>query len=317
MHKALGLIHCILLLWNPQILAFGSPVYKHHRLQTHSLSTAMSSQEGGRNAITTPVAPFPLCDIGVNLTNRAFRNHWRNVVARAQDANVRTLVLTGTSVHSSRQSLELAQTWTRESGSQDLFVTVGVHPHDAKTFDDNTLDEMRSMLSDPLAKAVGECGLDFNRNYSPKDAQIHAFRQQVSLACELNIPLFLHEREAHEDLVKVLDEFESLPPVVIHCFTGLLDEALAYLERGYMLGFTGTICKSQRGAPLREIIRQIPLERIMIETDCPFMGFVKGRKGSEPADVVGVAEQISDVLDIHVKDVCQVTTETTKAFFRI
>ena len=118
------------------------------------------------------------------------------------------------------------------------------------------------LLSNPsLAKAVGECGLDYNRNYSSRKDQMQAFRAQVALAVELKLPLFLHEREAHDDLISVLDEFQlagderqQLPPIVVHCFTGTSDEAAEYIQRGYYIGFTGTICKKERGAPLRDIL---------------------------------------------------------------
>mmetsp|Transcript_18785 Transcript_18785/g.27850 ORF Transcript_18785/g.27850 Transcript_18785/m.27850 type:complete len:188 (-) Transcript_18785:407-970(-) len=180
------------------------------------------------------------------------------------------------------------------------------------------------LLSNPsLAKAVGECGLDYNRNYSSRKDQMQAFRAQVALAVELKLPLFLHEREAHDDLISVLDEFQrdgeelKLPHIVVHCFTGTSDEAAEYIQRGYYIGFTGTICKKERGAPLRDILQSniVPLNRIMIETDAPFMGFVKGRKSSEPAHVVGVAEQVAECLGVSVEEVCRVTTENARSFF--
>uniref|UniRef100_A0A7S2V1W4 TatD related DNase n=1 Tax=Fibrocapsa japonica TaxID=94617 RepID=A0A7S2V1W4_9STRA len=291
--------------------------YSSSDRQKRNLSTFQSQIP--QQQISGNVAPSPVADIGVNLTNRAFRKHWREVVHRSVDANVKTLVLTGVSIPSSRQSLEFAHAWASETGRSNLIVTVGVHPHDAKTFSERTIDDMRQMLLDPLAKAVGECGLDYNRNYSPKHDQLLAFRSQVSLACELAIPMFIHEREAHEDLTMVLDEFDGgqLPPIVIHCFTGTLNEAQVYIECGYFLSFAGTLCKKERGAHLREIIKQIPLERIMLETDAPFMGFVKGRKRSEPADVVNVAQQISETLGIPLQDVCGITMQTTKSFFQI
>lgn len=287
----------------------------------------------------TPEHP-PLVDIGINLTHRTFKKYWRNDVRRAIDANVTTMILTGTSVQASRDSLTMARTWYEETGSKNLYATVGVHPHDAKDFVDsstsetnyelrdeeeptNTIHCLRELLNDPLAVAVGECGLDFNRNFSSREQQIHVFKEQVKLACELNLPLFVHEREAHEALVQVLDEVEAdetvgpIPPIVIHCFTGTRDEALEYIRRGYYLGFTGTICKKERGAPLREIIPELPLENLMVETDAPFMGFTKGKRHSEPADVVGVACQLSEAIGLGMIEVCQRTTETAVRFFRI
>ena len=158
---------------------------------------------------------------------------------------------------------------------------------------------MKQLLQHPLAVSAGECGLDYNRNFSPRQ-QLFAFRQQVKLAIELRKPLFVHKREAHNDLLKVFDEFDSelLPPIVVHCFTGNKEEVMEYIRRGYYIGFTGTICKKERGAPLRKLLPSIPLEKVMVETDAPFMGFQKGRRGSEPADCTEVARKVSEVMEL-------------------
>lgn len=224
--------------------------------------------------------------------------------------------MTGTSIQSSRQSLELAQQWFDETGSKNLYFTVGIHPHDAKTWNGDTIKEMKDMLQHPLAVSVGECGLDYNRNFSSKQDQIHAFREQIKLAIELGKPIFIHERDAHEDLVKVLDEFDSsLPPTVVHCFTGTEDEAREYIKRGYFIGFTGTICKKERGALLRALLPCIPLERLMVETDAPFMGFQRERRTSEPVDCYEVARKVSDVMKLSFTTVCKTTTANAVSFF--
>ncbi len=125
-------------------------------------------------------------------------------------------------------------------------------------------------------------------------------------------------RDAHKDLVKVLDEFDrELPPIVVHCFTGTKNEAMSYIERGYYIGFTGTICKKERGAPLRELLPSIPLEKIMVETDAPYMGFQKKRKSSEPADCVEVARKLAETINVSFSTVCDVTTSNALKFFRI
>ena len=279
--------------------------------------------EGPSLAIMQQSHTTRVVDIGVNLTNRAFRTHWRDVVKRSIEASADTLILTGTSMKSSRECMEMAQTWFEENGSKNLYFTAGVHPHDAKSFDSDTLETMKELLQHPLAVAVGECGLDFNRNFSPQAVQIAAFREQARLACLLQKPMFVHEREAHEALVKVLDEVEMddsippLPPIVVHCFTGTETEAHEYVRRGYYIGFTGTICKKERGAPLRDILPKLPLERIMIETDAPFMGFKKGRRGSEPADVVDVARRLAETVGAPFGVVCETTTASAREFFRL
>jgi TatD DNase family protein len=263
-------------------------------------------------------------DIGVNLGNKAFRNNWREVVQRALDAGVNPLILTGTSIAGSEKCKTLAQTWLDETGQKNMYFTVGIHPHEAKTFNAESLRTMKKLLQHPLAVAVGECGLDFNRDFSPRPLQLQAFREQIKLACELQLPMFVHERNAHRSLIDVLDQIcndpmvsQPLPPIVVRCFTGNECEALEYIRRGYYIGFTGTICKKERGAPLRHILPKLPLEQLMIETDAPFMGFKNDRRGSEPADTVGVARQLASVMNVDIETVCDITTTTTLKFFRI
>ncbi|KAF4320402.1 hypothetical protein BBO99_00005763 [Phytophthora kernoviae] len=218
-----------------------------------------------------------LVDIGVNLTNGQFRRDLPQVLRRAAQAGVDTMVITGTSVQESRRAVQLAGKHADTAGVA-LFTTVGVHPHDAKDFDEHrTIEEMRAIINGKdgaLVVAVGECGLDFNRDYSPRDAQVRAFRAQVVLACELQMPLFVHEREAHEALVKVLNPFVeagTLPPTVVHCFTGQEQEMRRYLDMGFSIGLTGFVCMEPRGMVVRDMVPFIPMGRLMIETDAPFM----------------------------------------------
>ncbi|CAJ1916954.1 unnamed protein product [Cylindrotheca closterium] len=284
-------------------------------------------------------------DIGINLTHKAFRKHWKAVVQRAIDGGVTKILLTGTSMQSSKANLGMAQEWFEETGQKNLYTTVGIHPHDAKTWQDpasaspedgessvspsmpttiattSTLEEMREMLKHPLAVAVGECGLDFNRNFSSPSSQVHAFQEQIQLAIQLKKPIFVHEREAHADLIKVFDRIKAahpnveLPPIVVHCFTGTKEEALEYVQRGFYIGFTGTICKKERGKSLRELIPSLPLDKLMVETDAPFMGFKKGRRSSEPADCVDVARKLAETLEMPFETVATATTVNATTFF--
>ena len=244
----LSLLHISLLLFANR---GGSSAFS--RKPTNNVMAQIMADDG-------PSLPPPrVVDIGINLTHKAFRKHWKHVVKRAIDAGVDTILLTGTSIDRSKESLGLAQQWKDDEKCSNLFVTVGVHPHDANTWkssgeeEQTTLEQMRKMLKHPLAVAVGECGLDYNRNFSSKPHQIHAFREQIRLACELNMPIFVHEREAHEDLILIVDQVRDenkerpLPPICIHCFTGTEQEALEYVKRGYYIGFTGTICKKNEG----------------------------------------------------------------------
>lgn len=151
-------------------------------------------------------------DIGINITNSQLKPHWMALIVRACAANVSNIMLTGTSIKNTEESIQIAHQWYREQGSRVLYCTAGIHPHYAKSFNAESYNILKVLLSDPFVKAVGECGLDFNRNLSSKGAQIHAFREQVRLACEMQLPLFIHEREAHSDLTSILDEFAGNPP---------------------------------------------------------------------------------------------------------
>lgn len=261
-------------------------------------------------------------DIGINVTSKQMRKRWKGIVKRAVEEGVTRIVLTGTSLACSRKNQDIIDEWELISKKGKLFCTVGIHPHDAKTFvveKNETIEEMKKLIArrKQIVCAVGECGLDYNRMFSTKEEQLRAFREQVKLACELSLPIFVHEREAHEDLVSVLDTFPKLPPVVVHCFTGSLEEAKRYVDMGFHIGFTGTICKFKRGEALRNIVTKLPLDRIMIETDAPWMGFVKGRRFSEPADVALVAKKISSLLGITPQQFARTTTTTARRFFRL
>ncbi len=282
-----------------------------------------------------PHSSLRVVDIGINLTNKAFRNNWKDVIRRAVNAGVYRILLTGTSIESSRESLKMAREWYEtEGGIPNLFVTVGVHPHEAKFWTEDSSTHLRKLLEDPFAVAVGECGLDYNRNFSSKADQIRALREQLEVARDLHYPIFLHEREAHNDMIKVLDEtfqpklirgLEEMfqPNIVVHCFTGTQEEASTYIKRGYYLGFTGTICKKERGEHLQKLILSLPLEKLMVETDAPYMGFKTKRKDgikrksrcSEPADCIDVAKQLSESIDRPFEEVCNITTETAVQFF--
>ncbi|KAL3666856.1 hypothetical protein V7S43_007806 [Phytophthora oleae] len=269
-----------------------------------------------------------LVDIGANLSSGQFRRDIPQVLRRAKQAGVDTIVITGTSVAESCRAVQLAKSHSASS-SVALFTTVGVHPHDAKGFDEHsTVAEMRAIITGEdgeLVVAVGECGLDFNRDYSPRDAQVNAFRAQVALACELKMPLFVHEREAHASLVEVLQPFiESgqLPPTVVHCFTGTEKEMKKYLEMGFYIGLTGFVCMKPRGLAVKNIISDIPIGRLMIETDAPFMypypaDRRKKRARCELKDIAAVVQTLSSCYGITEDEIAQATTENARRFFRL
>jgi TatD DNase family protein len=212
-------------------------------------------------------SPTPLVDIGINLAHDSFDSDRAEVVERARRAGVAYLLITGSSLASTRQAIQLA-------AAQPEFAraTAGVHPHHATDLDPNALQSLSELAHAPEVVAVGECGLDYCRNFSPREAQLTAFRRQLELAVHVRKPIFLHQRDAHDDFASMLREFRPhLVGGVAHCFTAGLDEAREYLELDLYIGITGWICDERRGAHLREVVPHIPRERLLLETDGPYL----------------------------------------------
>ncbi len=259
-----------------------------------------------------------LVDIGLNLAHKRFDADREAVLARALAAGVQQMVLTGTCARSSSTAADYA---VLHPGV--LYSTAGIHPHDAERATPQDLQTLRSLAMRPEVVAIGECGLDFNRDFSPRDVQQRVFAEQVKLACELQMPLFLHEREAQAALLAVLDSFGAqLPPVVVHCFTGSEAELSVYLRRGYFIGITGWICDERRGQHLLEIVSQIPLARLMLETDAPFLTprdlRPKPKSGrNEPAYLAHILQTVAQAYGRSAEDVAAATTATATAFFKL
>lgn len=205
-------------------------------------------------------------DIGVNLTSSQFARDRDEVVARAFAAGVSGLLITGTNQAESEAAVELAQRY------DSCWATAGVHPHDASSWTPEVAEAVRRLAARPEVVAIGECGLDFNRNYSTPQAQEQAFSAQLALAAELNMPVFLHCRDAHQRFIALLAPWlDKLPGAVVHCFTGTRDELEACLAHGLYIGITGWVCDERRGVELRELLPLIPADRLLIETDAPWL----------------------------------------------
>jgi len=210
---------------------------------------------------------FPLVDIGLNLTHDSFDHDRRRVIEQALDAGVLHMVLTGSTLASTRAAIALAR-----EAPRTFRATAGVHPHHARELTARELEELRALTQAPEVGAVGECGLDYFRNFSPHADQERAFRSQLALAVEVGKPVFLHQRDAHDAFLAILRDYRPrLAGGVAHCFTGAPRELKDYLDLGLSIGITGWICDERRGLHLRELIRQIPLERLMLETDAPYL----------------------------------------------
>jgi TatD DNase family protein len=177
------------------------------------------------------------------------------------------MIVTGTNLEHSRKALELCRAYPGT-----LYATVGIHPHHAHEYDDDAHAQLRELAAAEGVVAIGECGLDFNRDYSPRDAQRVAFTRQLQLAAETGLPVFLHQRDAHEVFIRLIAEHRAgLSGAVAHCFTGSSDELHDCLALDMMIGITGWICDERRGGALQQAVTELPLDRVMLETDAPYL----------------------------------------------
>ncbi|MFQ3788466.1 TatD family hydrolase [Halomonas sp. A29] len=262
-------------------------------------------------------SPAPLVDIGANLTHDSFDRDLEAVLRRARAANVTTLIVTGTDRAHAEQAVELAQ---RLPG---LYATAGVHPHDASHWDPTLAAAMRKLHSRHEIVAVGECGLDFNRNFSTPAKQEFAFEAQLGLAVESGKPLFIHERDAGRRMREILRAWrDDISDAVVHCFTADRDTLHGYLDLDLHIGLTGWICDERRGHHLRELVREIPLERLMVETDCPYLlprdlpAKLKGRR-NEPSLLPWIVREIAHWRGNDEAELARATSDTARRFFRL
>jgi TatD DNase family protein len=215
---------------------------------------------------TLAAAPPALIDIGINLAHDSYDRDRDAVIARAHAAGVLQMVVTGATLAGSVRAVAL----TREHPGR-LFATAGVHPHHAAELDGASLSALTELARLPEVVAVGECGLDYFRNFSPRATQQQAFHRQLELAAQLDKPVFLHQRDAHDDFVAILREHAPRWRGVAHCFTGSEEELRCYLQLGLAIGITGWICDERRGAHLAALMPQVPAERLLLETDGPYL----------------------------------------------
>jgi TatD DNase family protein len=258
----------------------------------------------------------PLIDIGVNLTHRRFEADRDAVIARAREAGIEHMILTGIDGPGSAEAGNLAAT------NRELFsATAGVHPHHARDWDDATATALAHLAANPTTVAIGETGLDFNRDFSPRPAQEAAFHAQLAMAVTRGLPAFLHQRDAHERFLAILDEYlNHLPAAVVHCFTGGKQELKAYLDRDLHIGVTGWVCDERRGSELRSCVPDIPANRLMIETDAPFLlpRDIRPKPDggrNEPAHLPHIAAAVASLRGESVASVAANTTSVARRFF--
>ena len=259
-----------------------------------------------------------MIDIGANLSHESFRDDFDAVINRAKQAKIEKLILTGTDVDSNQRAIDLCQLYP-----EYLFSTVGLHPHEASSFNAEIKSILREQASYTCVKSLGETGLDFNRNFSSPKDQEHAFIEQLALASELQMPLFLHQRDAHERFLPILKEFrDQLGNLVVHCFTGTKDELFDYLDMDLYIGITGWVCDERRGYSLHPLLKEIPENRLMLETDAPYLmpRNIKPKpktRRNEPANLSYILTKVSEFLEKNPESVAKQTSNNARDFFAL
>jgi TatD DNase family protein len=270
------------------------------------------------SAGATAVSP-PLVDIGINLTHDSYDSDRDAVMARAAAVGVTQMIVTGASAEGSRKAAALAR-----AHPGTLFATAGVHPHHATELSAELAAELEALAHQPEIVAVGECGLDYFRDFSPRDVQRAAFAKQLEIAARVGKPVFLHQRDAHADFVAILREHSNALTAggVAHCFTGQAHELMDYLAMGLSIGITGWICDERRGHHLLPLMRDIPASKLMIETDGPYLlpRDLKPKPASrrnEPAFLPHIAAVVAHARGESFERVAADTTAAARTFFRL
>ena len=255
-----------------------------------------------------------LIDSHAHIQGKEYVGETEAVIARARDAGVETIIAVGGAgdMSSNSEAVALAARF------ENVYATVGMHPHDAKDVGADELKSLRELASHAKVVAVGETGLDYYYNHSPHEVQRRVFAQIIQMARATDLPIVVHERDAATQAAEMLRvEGGGDLPGVIHCFTGNYDAACAYLDLGLYLSFTGIIT-FKNAELLRDVVCKVPLERLLVETDSPYLTPVPHRgKRNEPAYVRFVAETIANVKKLTLEEVARVTTANVKNLFRI
>jgi len=258
-------------------------------------------------------------DIGVNLGDKQFAEDGGEVLQRAADSGVALMLLTGTSVAESQAAVALCRHWADQGPA--LFATAGVHPHNARFFDTAARDALASLLSLPEVTAAGEMGLDFNRDFSPRDDQESAFEAQLALAADAGKPVFLHQRDAHDRFLPILKAWRHrLPAAVVHCFTDERPALFDYLDLDCHIGITGWVCDERRGGALAKLVPEIPGDRLLLETDAPYLlprdlpEKPPRKRRNEPCYLPWIGQRVAALRGESEADLAAGTLANTRAF---
>jgi TatD DNase family protein len=235
------------------------------------------------------------------------------VLARSREAGVDRWVTVGTDTEQNEKAVELARKY------DDVYAAVGYHPHHAKDVGEGDIARMKELAGEEKVAAIGEAGLDYHYNFSHQEAQREVFRRQLDAAREMGKPVIVHSRNAFDEAVGILDEYRGeLARVVFHCYGGSAEQTEALLERGYYVSFTG-IVTFKKCEDVREVAKMVPVERMMIETDCPYISPepVRGSRPCEPAMLVHTARRLSEVLGMGYEEFARAVSRTSEEFFKL
>ena len=258
-----------------------------------------------------------VADIACNFTNERFDKDLDEVINRAKTNKITKFGLICSRLSDLDRLLEIYNQY-----SKDMFFTIGVHPHHANEINDKYLKNLKEAVINNNPHAIGETGLDFFRNLSTYDEQIYAFEEQIKIAIDTNKPLFLHQRDSHDDFIKILRGYSSdINKAVVHCFTGTQEQLEDYLELDCYIGVTGWICDEKRNVELRKTIKNIPLEKLMIETDCPYLipknlpNKPKNNR-NEPINLNHIVNEIAVLMEIDIDSLRKQTFKNTINYFK-
>jgi TatD DNase family protein len=258
-----------------------------------------------------------IADIACNFTSDRFDNDLDEVINQAIVNNITKFGLICSRLSEIDKLLEIYNRY-----SKDMFFTIGVHPHHANEINEEYLKKLKEVINNNNPHAIGETGLDFYRNLSTYEEQIFAFEEQIKIAIDTNKPLFFHQRDSHEDFIKILRKYSSdISKAVVHCFTGTQSQLDDYLELDCYIGVTGWICDEKRNVELRKTIKNIPLSKLMVETDCPYLipknllGNPKNNR-NEPCYLNHIVAEISMLLDVDEEDIRKESFKNTLSFFQ-
>ncbi len=262
------------------------------------------------------MTPLPLIDIGVNLGHESFDQDREQVIADARRAGVEAMIITGTSVAGSDKAAALAAMLPGF-----LYSTAGIHPHDASGFTSDSCAQLRELALAEQVVAIGETGLDFNRDFSPRPQQEKAFSEQLLLAGQTGLPVFLHQRDAHAQFLAILrEQRDALSRGVVHCFTGTREQLYDYLDLDMYIGITGWVCDERRGLQVQELLKDIPADRLLLETDAPYLlprnlqPKPSGRR-NEPAYLPWVLTMVAQCLGTPAGTIATHTSANARRFF--